>query len=204
LAYNFIASLSYDTAATYINVKECGEIQRPVINAILLKMGVNRDTSRIVVLVTCKYGGLGLYHLAMVQVLVQLQYIIRILRTQGTMGDPYQMLLEYTRLECGNATPISEAELSWYKQTILTKNWIMEFWRYLSLCKSMVNISGLWTPTKGRERATALVDEFTSQGMMDKRMSAYAAYTCKSFTHHTSRIWQERPHKTGQNKRKNK
>jgi hypothetical protein len=55
-----MASLSYDTAAIYLNLKECKEIQRPVVNAILLKMGVNKNTSRNVVFGTCKCDGLGL------------------------------------------------------------------------------------------------------------------------------------------------
>jgi hypothetical protein len=68
------------------------------------------------------------------------------------------MLLEYTQLKCGTATPILEADFSRYEQTILTKNWITECWRYLSLCKSTVTISGIWSPTKGRARDMALMD----------------------------------------------
>jgi hypothetical protein len=69
LAYNsyYMAILSYDTAAKSLDIKECEEIQRPVINAILPKMVINRDTAMSVVLGTRKYGGLGLYHLTAVQ-----------------------------------------------------------------------------------------------------------------------------------------
>jgi hypothetical protein len=37
----YMESLSYGTAATSLDIKECEAIQRPVINAILPKMGVN-------------------------------------------------------------------------------------------------------------------------------------------------------------------
>jgi hypothetical protein len=40
------------------------------------------------------------------------------------MGDLYQMLLEYTQLECGTDTQILEAEFIRYEPTIITKNWI--------------------------------------------------------------------------------
>jgi hypothetical protein len=111
MAYNlyYMASLSYGTAATSLNIKKCAAIQRPVVNAILLQMGVNRNTARTVVFVTRKYRGLGLDHLAAVQVFVQVQYLIVSLRTQDTTGDLYQMLLEYTQLECGTDTLILEA-----------------------------------------------------------------------------------------------
>jgi hypothetical protein len=69
LAYNsyYMASLSYGTLATSLDIKECKEIQRPVFNDILPKMGTNRNTSRSVLFGTSKYGGLGNDHLAAVQ-----------------------------------------------------------------------------------------------------------------------------------------
>jgi folate-dependent tRNA-U54 methylase TrmFO/GidA len=97
MVYNsyYMASISYGTAATSLTYKECEEIQPPVVNAILPKMGINRNTARTVVFGTIKYGGLGLDHLSAVQSFAQLQYLIGSLRTQDTTGDLYQMLLEY-------------------------------------------------------------------------------------------------------------
>jgi hypothetical protein len=58
----------------------CSEdIQRPVVNVILLKMGLNRNMARNVVFGTCKYGCLGVDHLATGQGFAQLQYLIEIL-----------------------------------------------------------------------------------------------------------------------------
>jgi hypothetical protein len=119
---------------------------------------------------TSKYGGLGLDHLAAVQGFAQLQYLIGSLRTQDTTGDLYQMLLEYTQPECGTDTPILEAEFTRYGPTILTKNWITECWRYLSLCKSTVEITGLWAPTKSRQGDIALMDDFIKQDITDAQM----------------------------------
>jgi hypothetical protein len=114
MAYNlyYIASISYGTAETSLNCKECEEIQIPVVNEILLKMGINRNTARTVVFGTSKYGGLGLDHLAAVQSFEQSQYLIGSLRTHAATGDLYQMLLEYTQLECGTDTPILEADFT--------------------------------------------------------------------------------------------
>jgi hypothetical protein len=146
------------------------EIQRPVVNAILPKMGINRNTARTVVFGTSKYGGLGLDHLSAVQGFAQLQYLIGSLRTQDTTGDLYQMLLEYTQLECGTDTTILEADFTMYEPAILAKNWITECWRYMSLCKSTVAITGIWAPTKARQGDTALMDEFLKQDMTDLQL----------------------------------
>jgi hypothetical protein len=62
IAYNsyYMTSLSYGTVAISLNIKWCEAIQRHIVNAILLKMGVNRKTTRTVVFGTSRYGGLGL------------------------------------------------------------------------------------------------------------------------------------------------
>jgi hypothetical protein len=117
MAYNSytMASISYGTAAISLTYKECEEIQRPVVNAILPKMGIDRNTARAVVFGTSKYGRLCLDRLSAVQGFAKLQYLIGSLRTQDTTGDFYQMLLEYTQLECGTDTPILEADFTMYE-----------------------------------------------------------------------------------------
>jgi hypothetical protein len=89
LEYNsyYMASFSYGTAATSLHIKEYEELQRPVVNTILPKMGINRSTSRSVIFGTSKYGGLGLDHLAPVQGFGKLQYLIGSLQTQDTTWD---------------------------------------------------------------------------------------------------------------------
>jgi hypothetical protein len=159
LAYNsyYMASLSYGTAAMSLEIKECEEIQRPVVNAILPKMGINRNTARSVGVGTSKYGRLDLDHLVAVQGFGKLQYLLGSLRTHDTTGDIYQMLLEYTQLECGTATPILEENFGRYEHTILTKNWITVCWIYLSMYNASVTISGIWAPKKGRLGDVALL-----------------------------------------------
>jgi hypothetical protein len=51
MAYNafYMPSMGYGTHATTLSMKDCEEIQRPVVNAILPKMGIARTTTRVVV-----------------------------------------------------------------------------------------------------------------------------------------------------------
>jgi hypothetical protein len=97
----------------------------------------------------------------------------------------YQMLLEYTQLECGTVTLILEANFDRYEHAILTKNWITECWRYLSLCNALVTISGMWSPTKGTLMYEALMDEFTCKDLLKNRRETLtdAASVCEPFTY---------------------
>jgi hypothetical protein len=60
-------SLDYGTPATSLVFLECTNLQKPVVNAILPQMGINRKAPRAVVFGTSKYGGFELDHLAAVQ-----------------------------------------------------------------------------------------------------------------------------------------
>jgi hypothetical protein len=62
LAYNsfYLPSLGYRTPATTLTQQECYNIKKPVVNAILPKMGISRKAHRSVLFGTAQFGGLGL------------------------------------------------------------------------------------------------------------------------------------------------
>jgi hypothetical protein len=88
MAYNafYMPSLGYVTPATTLTKKDCEDIQRPVVNAILPKMGIARSAPRSVVFRTAQYGGLGLTHLAALQDHARLQYLLGQLRCDNDTG----------------------------------------------------------------------------------------------------------------------
>jgi hypothetical protein len=103
MAYNsfYMPSLGYGIPATTLTKQDCEEIQKPVVKAILPKMGIARSAPRTVVFGTAQFGGMGLTHLAALQVHTRLQYLLGHLRCGDAMGCLMKMLLEYTQLECG-------------------------------------------------------------------------------------------------------
>jgi hypothetical protein len=54
--------ISYNTLATTLSFKECDDLQKPVVNVILPKMGITSKPPRAVVFGTARYGGIGLDH----------------------------------------------------------------------------------------------------------------------------------------------
>jgi hypothetical protein len=69
LAYNsfYLPSIGYGTPVTTLSQQECYDIQKPVVTAILPKMGIIRKYHRSVVFGTAQFGELGLEHLAAYQ-----------------------------------------------------------------------------------------------------------------------------------------
>jgi hypothetical protein len=79
----YLPSLAYGTPATTISYKECEDLQRAVVAAILPKMEIVRNAARKVVFGTSKYCGLGLDHLATIQNYSRLQYLIGHIRSKS-------------------------------------------------------------------------------------------------------------------------
>jgi hypothetical protein len=166
VAYNsfYMPNLGYGVPATTLTKEECEDIQRPVVNAILPKMGIARSAPRKVVFGTKQYGGLGLTHLAALQGKSRLQYLLGHLRCGDTTGELMQMLLEYTQLECGCRGNPLQQDYTNYEGLILNKNWITEVWGHLSTCKATVEINGLWEPKENRKSDLAIIERLVASG----------------------------------------
>jgi hypothetical protein len=79
----FLPCLAYGTPATTLSYKECEDVQRAVIAAILPKIRIVRNAAQKVMFGTTKYGGLGLDHLATIQNYSRVQYLIGHIRSKS-------------------------------------------------------------------------------------------------------------------------
>jgi hypothetical protein len=97
-------------------------MQKPVVNSILPKMGINRKAVRSVVFGTSQHGRLGLDHLATLQLYGQLQYLIGSIRCNDTTGQLARIMVEFAKLECGCIGNVCEQDYERYHGTIIDKN----------------------------------------------------------------------------------
>jgi hypothetical protein len=100
MAYSsfYIASVGYGTPATTLTKQDCEEIQKPVVNAILPKIGIARSAPRAVVFGTSQFGGLGLTHLTALQGHTIIHYLLGHLRCGDATGRLVQILLKCIQL----------------------------------------------------------------------------------------------------------
>jgi hypothetical protein len=94
----YLPSIGIGTPATTLTQQEYCNIQKPVVNAILPKMGINRKAHRSVVFRTAQFGGLGLEHLAAYKGHNLLQYLMGHFRCNITTGKLMRSMLDYTQL----------------------------------------------------------------------------------------------------------
>jgi hypothetical protein len=153
----YMPSIAYDTPATMLSFKECDDLQKPVINTILPKMGITSGAPRAVVFGTSRYGGIGLDHLAAVQSHRQPQYLVGHLQCQDTTGQLIRMMMEFTQMECGCTGNILEQSYKQYAVSIIYENWITTIWAHLERCEATMKVTGMWKPTRGREKDSMIM-----------------------------------------------
>jgi hypothetical protein len=94
-------SLAYGTPATTLSYKECEDVQRPLVAAILPKNGIFRNAARKFVFGSATYCGLGLDDLTTVQNFSRLQYLIGHIRSKSITSKLIRQQLDHTQLEIG-------------------------------------------------------------------------------------------------------
>jgi hypothetical protein len=170
VAYNsfYLPSLGYGMCATTLSFQECEDIQHPVINAILPKMGIGRKAARGVVFGTAQFGGPGLDHLATLQWHSRRQYLLGHVQCGDHTGQLVRMLIEYTQLECGTIENILKQYYDRFSNCIIKKKWIIEIWQHLHSCKATVAVQQKWKPRVGRINDTVIVDCITASNQFSR------------------------------------
>jgi hypothetical protein len=146
----YMPKLAYGTPATTLSYKECEDILRLVVSAILPKMGIVLDTARKVVFGSEKCCGLGLDHLATVQNFSRIKYLIGHIRSKSITSKLIRQQLDYTQLEIGCSAQVLGQDYKRYRRAILCPNWITAIWESSHACKASVSINLEWIPHPAR------------------------------------------------------
>jgi hypothetical protein len=165
----YMPSLTYDTPATTLSYKECEDVQRAVVAAILPKIRIVRNAARKVVFGSAKYCCLGLDHLTTTQNYSRLQYLIGHIRSKSITSKLIRQQLDYTQLEIGCSAQVLSQDYNRYSQAILCPNWITVIWESLHTCKSSVAINSDWIPQPAIIVDITIMEELTGSALVNKR-----------------------------------
>jgi hypothetical protein len=165
----YLPSLAYGTPVTTLSYKECEDVQRAVIAAILPKMGIVRNAARKVVFGTAKYGVLGLDHLATIQNYSRIQYLIGHIRIKSVTIKLIRLQLDYTQLEIGCSAQVLGQDFTRYSQAILCPNLITSIWESLHSCNATVAIHSDWITCPARIRDITIMEELMVSAPVNKR-----------------------------------
>jgi hypothetical protein len=119
----WLPSLTFGFSSTTMTHTQLDSIQRPMMNAILPKMGYSSKTTRDIVFGPNKYLGIGLRHLGYEQGVQQCILLLKHLRANQKLGQILRIGLAWFQLHAGISQPILECphldlpylEIGWFR-----------------------------------------------------------------------------------------
>jgi hypothetical protein len=138
----FTPSICYPLAATSTRKSQLQSLQKPVIHAVLARMGFNRHMPREVVLASRLKSGIGLLDLYSEQGARQVQLIISHLRAQSYLHPTFIILLESFQLSAG----LIENPLFYTGPIQYVRSpWLLSLREYLNNIKASIVINEIKT-----------------------------------------------------------
>jgi hypothetical protein len=145
----FIPSISYVLPATSIQEKELQQIQRPIINTVLTKIGYNQHMPRAVVFAPITAGGIGLLDLYTEQERSKINIILSHTRSKSPLHPTIIIPIETYQLSAGITKPALEHTQP--HQYITNAPWISSVRSFLHCINAKIHIPELKTPILIRE-----------------------------------------------------
>ena len=104
-----LPSITYALSACHLSYSQLHHLDKPVINAVLSKMGFNCKFPREVVFAPKHFGGIGICHLYCEQGIGQLKQLVSHIRSGTNTGSRFLISIETYQLLAGLSSPILES-----------------------------------------------------------------------------------------------
>ena len=139
------AIIRYPLPVTMFTSKQCDTIQKPFINAILPKMGMNRNTPRVVIYGPKVLGGLEIMDLRIEQVAAQWETTSGHLRRMDRAGYGLHITANDLQIETGSSKPFYQLDPERCTYTTDNTRWNY-LWKSAYELGLTIDLYEFWTP----------------------------------------------------------
>ena len=138
-------AIVYPVAVMPLTVKECDDIVRPALRALLKKIGMPTTTNHSLIYGPGRYGGMELPNLFVYGNVLKLMMLIGHLQKQDTTMPLLRIALGAVQQQLGISIPVLEANYSKY-HFLSEPCWIKHIWHFLSEIKGTIEFEDAWIP----------------------------------------------------------
>jgi hypothetical protein len=149
--------IRYPLPVTMFTAKQCIQIQKPFVNAILPKIGLNRKTPRALVFGPKSLGGLEIMDLRVEQVAAQWETTKGHMRRLDRAGKGLYITAHDLQVQLGTTRPFYELDPTKYEYTNTCTRW-QYLWRSMHDLNLKMHIYNFWTPSLKYENDRNIMD----------------------------------------------
>ena len=154
------AMIRYPLAVTQFSTDQCNNLQRPVIDAMLPKMGLNRKMPRVVVYGPMSLGGLEIMDLRLEQVTSQWETTRGHMCREDRVGKGLKLTLHDHQCIIGSESVFLNVDPTRYNYGIYNTRW-KYIWTSLWENKLVTDFYDVWTPLKTNHNDVNIMDRAT-------------------------------------------
>ena len=152
------AIIRYPLPVTMFTMEQCHDIQKPFINALLPKLGLNRNTARVVIYGPKEYGGLELMDLRTEQVVNQWETTSGHLRRMDRAGKGLHITANDLQVESGSQYPFFTLNPEKCNYTTKGTRWAY-IWEIMFKLGLSIEMYQFWVPPPKYENDRNIMDE---------------------------------------------
>ena len=167
-------TVEYPLAATTFSLKQCDQLLRPILKAVLPKLGIARTTGRKYLHGPLKYQGSNIPHIYTELGYARLNLLLQHGGQPTQVGQALQCCLEGLQLECGTIENFLTLDFDRY-HGLVTDSTLKHTWKFLHEFGLTLE-TGHTTPTLLRENDAAIMSEIirkTSYSMEELKYINY-------------------------------
>ncbi|MGH7954667.1 MAG: hypothetical protein ACREOZ_01775, partial [Gloeomargaritales cyanobacterium] len=151
--------IEFSSPVVCLTEGEANDIQRPVLNAVLAKTGMNRNMPRAVIFGPHELGGLNWPNLYTEIGINHLKYLIGHIRMGDVTGKLMEISLAHLQLRTGSGRPALTAPIADYTYA-LEGTWIEWVWSFTSEMNASIELTDGWVPELQSVHDRYLMDIF--------------------------------------------
>ena len=156
MRHSYNAQMNYGMVATTLSEKQLKDIESEAVNALLNKMGYNKNMPRAVVFGPIKHGGIGMPHMFTEQGAAQTTELLKHVRSDSPSGVMARIAINWYQLSTG--VGFDTLEEPFYKIKHAEGLWINSIRKFLRKSGLSIRGMGALIAEKRRERDTILMD----------------------------------------------
>jgi hypothetical protein len=163
-----LPKLRYQPPLLQLTTQECDKLMSPILMAILLKMHLNRNTSRAIIHGAEEMGGLAIPHLYTIQGINKIKLFVSHLRLQDRTAKLIHIDLSYIQLLTGTGDFFLNKDYE--KFSWMETGWISSLWEFSSKINLTFSYPSAWQPPLPRQEDIFLTDFFIRQNLPHKEL----------------------------------